>query len=252
MAENGGYWRSFSFDVSFLERITRKGPKVLAQLITHTEREFFLGLTPGDFKETEVKTLSCHLDATRSSTLANDIIACFAANSLLLRHIVQLVKVSWLLSAWLLITKHVSSKHLHFLRNYNSEAAILTALQKAQILPAELSTFSRVINSDNGYASYLELWFEKPGLPYLHAHFQARSIQAGSKSEFLQEVQGFASMIRIERPVRVRRKAQYCCSCSRRRKYDSEQFCTCGHERCKGCKKGIRKTTQGFNRALAG
>lgn len=109
MAENGGYWRNFSFDVSFLERITHEDPVMLAESITHTERDFFLRLTPGDFEETEVKTLRCHLDATRSSTLANDIISCFAANGLLLRHIIQLVKVSWLLSAWLFITKHVSS-----------------------------------------------------------------------------------------------------------------------------------------------
>jgi hypothetical protein len=97
-----------------------------------------------------------------------------------------------------------------------------------------------VINSDNSYASYFELWLEKPGLPYLHAHFQARSIQAGSESEFLQDVQDFASMalkklVRVEQTVRVRRKTQYCCKCRRRRKYDSEQFCTCSHERCEEC-----------------
>jgi hypothetical protein len=93
MAEDGGYWRSFSFDVSLLERITHEDPKTLAESITHAEREFFLGLTPEDFEETEAKILCCNLDATRSSTLANDIIACFSVNSLLLRHVVHLVKV---------------------------------------------------------------------------------------------------------------------------------------------------------------
>jgi hypothetical protein len=97
-AEDGGCWRDFSFDVSFLERITYEDPKMLAESITHTEREFFLGLTSRDFEETEGKTLRCHLDATRSSALANDI-ACFAADHHLLTRIIQLVKVSWLLSA---------------------------------------------------------------------------------------------------------------------------------------------------------
>jgi hypothetical protein len=192
MAEDGGYWRSFSFDVSLLERITHEDPKALAESITHAEREFFLGLTPADFEETEAKTLCCHLDATRSSTLANDILACFSANGLLLRHIIQLVEVGWLLSAWLSITNFF--KHLHLLRNYNSQATILTALQRAQILPTELSALAGVINSDNSYASYFELWFKKPGLPYLQAHFHTRSFQAGNESrEFLQKVQDFSA-----------------------------------------------------------
>ena len=111
-----------------------------------------------------------------------------------------------------LMTKPVSSKHLQFLRNYSSQAAILTGLQKALIVPAELP-ICRVINPANGYASYFELWLEKPGLPNLHAHFQARSIHPWSVSEFLQCVQDSASMaskklIRVRRPVRVRHKTQ--------------------------------------------
>jgi len=94
MAEDGGNWRNFSFDVSFLERITREDPRMLAESITHTERDFFLKLTPGDFEETEKRTLICPLDAMKSSTLANNIIACFAADYQLLGRIIQLVGVS--------------------------------------------------------------------------------------------------------------------------------------------------------------
>jgi len=94
MAEDGGNWRNFSFDVSFLESITRGDPKILAESMTHTERDFFLGLTLGDFKETEEKTLISYLDTIQSSTLANNIVACFDADNHLLRRIIQLVKVS--------------------------------------------------------------------------------------------------------------------------------------------------------------
>jgi hypothetical protein len=48
---------------------------------------------------------------------------------------------------------------------------------------------------------------------------------------------------RIFREPRFRRKTQYCCKCSRRRKYNSTQYCTCNHRRCDVCK-GLLKTTE--------
>jgi hypothetical protein len=81
--------------------LQEEDPEVLAESLTHAEREFSLGHTPGDFEQ---KTLH-HLDATRSSNFTNDIIACFSAKDFL--PINQCVKVSWFLSVWLFITKHV-------------------------------------------------------------------------------------------------------------------------------------------------
>jgi hypothetical protein len=49
---------------------------------------------------------------------------------------------------------------------------------------------------------------------------------------------------RVKREPRLRRARQYCCKCSRFRKYLSDKLCTCGHKRCEGCFKGRQQSAR--------